>query len=154
MPRIKDNTQEVLNTGSQTQIISSRTLRLLHWRMTNIGRMFARWVSHYLVCLAPNWRSHPLRSAFPAPVPSTHSALFLRPPRGWLTFDGWQADGSHCRHGTSSAWFHSASPPPSNLVDNIKCWSSTEHVSVCEWLRHECCVFLLRLSLSLSSPRT
>lgn len=121
--------------------------------MTNIGCMVARWVSHYLVCLALNWWSHPLRSTFPAPVPSTHSALFLRPPRGWLTFDGWQADGSHCRHGTSSAWFHSASPPPSNLVNNIKCWSSTEHVSVCEWLRHECCLFLLRLSLSRAHAR-
>lgn len=112
--------------------------------MTNVNRMVVRWVSHYLVCLVVNWWSRPLWSVLPRP----HSIHTLRPEspvpspaRGWLTFDGWQADGSRCRRGTSSAWFHSASPPPSNLVNNIKCWSSIKNVSVCD---------MCSLSLSLT----
>lgn len=78
---------------------------------------------------------HPIHTLrLVSPVPLT--------PRGWLTFDGWQADGSRCRHGTSSAWFHSVSPPPSSLVNKIKCWSSIEEVTVCKWL------LMLRLSLT------
>lgn len=76
--------------------------------------------------------------------PSHPVHTVLLPPRGWLTFDDWQACGLRYRHGTSSAWFHSASPQPSSLVSK-KCRSSIEDLFV--W---ECS---LKLSLSLTQER-
>lgn len=93
------------------------------------------WIGEDILCgpcSPPPSHPHTLRLVSPVPLP----------PRGWLTFDGWQADGSRCRRGTSSAWFHSASPPPSSLVNKIKCWSSIEEVTVYKWL------LMLRLSLT------
>lgn len=61
----------------------------------------------------------------PPSHPHTLPSVSLSPSqaaRGWLTFDGWQADGSRCRRGTSSAWFHSVSPPPSSLVNKTEFW--------------------------------
>lgn len=99
------------------------------------------WIGDHILCgpcsLPPSHPHTPPRiSASP------------RPPGGWLTFDGWQAGGSRCRRGTSSAWFHSASPPPSNLVNNIKCWSGIINVSV--WMAATCALPVPAQTLSLT----
>lgn len=97
--------------------------------------------------------SHPIHTHTHTPPRVSCSPRPPARPGGWLTFDGWQAVGSRCRRGTSSAWFHSASPPPSNLVNNIKCWSGIENVSALEWLWHVLSLFLLKISLSHTHAR-
>lgn len=89
---------------------------LLHELMTNGDCITVRWISQYLA----NWWKCHIWSMFPHthPIQGLHP-VFSRPlPFGdWLTSDGWLADGSRCTHGTSSAWFHNVSLPPSSLVN-------------------------------------
>lgn len=44
-----------------------------------------------------------------------------------LTFGDWQADESHCRHGTSSSSDHSALSPPLDLVTDSRHQSDSCH---------------------------
>lgn len=89
---------------------------LLHELMTNGDCIPVRWISQYLA----NWWKCHIWSVFPHTNPIQGlNPVFSRPlPFGdWLTSDGWLADGSRCTHGTSSAWFHNVSLPPSSLVN-------------------------------------